>query len=98
MESDFLGPVNIGSDEMVTINQLAEMAIRISGKKIEIENIRGDEFINKYGFKCPEGVRGRNSDNNLYHEKVGWKVSEPYEKRNDKNFFLDFEEQVIKTF
>lgn len=96
MESDFLGPVNIGSDEMVTINQLAEMAIRISGKRLVINNIAGNEFINKYGFKCPEGVRGRNSDNNLYQEKVGWKVSEPLEKGMIKTFSW-IAEQVHKS-
>jgi len=77
MESDFIGPVNIGSEEMVSINQLAQMVIDISGKKVSIENISGKEFINKYGFKCPTGVRGRNSDNKLYKEKVGWEVSQP---------------------
>lgn len=77
MNSDFIGPVNIGSEEMVSINQLAQMAIDISGKKISISNISGQEFINKYGFKCPTGVRGRNSDNKLYKEKVGWEVSQP---------------------
>ena len=86
MESDFLGPVNIGSDEMVTINQLAEMAIRISGKNIAINNIAGDEFLQKYGFKCPEGVRGRNSDNKLYEAKIGWRVSEPLEQGMIKTF------------
>jgi GDP-D-mannose 3',5'-epimerase len=77
MQSDFTGPINIGSEEMVTINELAQMAIDISGKKISIHNIAGQEFIDKYGFKCPLGVRGRNSDNNLYREKIGWEVSEP---------------------
>jgi len=77
MESDFTGPVNIGSEEMVTINQLAEMAISISGKDLSIKNIDGEEFVNKYGFKCPLGVKGRNSDNKLYREKVGWEVSQP---------------------
>jgi len=77
MESDFVGPVNIGSEEMVTINQLAQMAIDISGKNIKIKNIYGDEFFNKYGHKCPVGVRGRNSDNKLYESKVGWVTSEP---------------------
>jgi GDP-D-mannose 3',5'-epimerase len=77
MHSDFIGPVNIGSDEMVTINQLAQMAIDISGKKIRISNIAGAAFYNKYGFKCPTGVRGRNSDNTLYREKIGWAVSRP---------------------
>jgi len=61
MQSDFEGPVNIGSDEMVTINELAEMAIRISGKQLTIKNIPG-----------PLGVRGRNSDNLLIQERLGW--------------------------
>ena len=76
MNSNFMGPVNIGSEEKVTINQLAQMAIDISNKKIGIKNIEGDEFLKKYGFKCPVGVRGRNSDNKLYKEKIGWEVSE----------------------
>jgi nucleoside-diphosphate-sugar epimerase len=77
MESDFEGPVNIGSEEMVTINQLASMAIEISEKEIKIKNIDGEEFVKKYGFKCPLGVKGRNSDNKLYREKIGWEVSQP---------------------
>ena len=77
MKSDFLGPVNIGSEEMVTINQLAQMAIDLSGKKITINNISGQKFIDKYGFECPTGVRGRNSENSLYKEMIGWEVSEP---------------------
>lgn len=77
MQSNYNRPVNIGSEEMVTINQLAEMAIDISGKDLSIKNIYGDEFEKKYGFKCPLGVRGRNSDNRLYEEKVGWKVKKP---------------------
>ena len=71
-QEEFMGPVNIGSEEMVTINQLAEMAIQLSGKDIKINNIEGQDFIDKYGFKCPVGVRGRNSDNKLYNEKMGW--------------------------
>ncbi len=77
MQSKFAGPVNIGSEEMVTINQLAEMAIKISGKNITIKNIHGEEFFKTYGFKCPTGVRGRNSDNRLFREKLGWEVSKP---------------------
>ncbi len=77
MESDFEGPVNIGSEEMVTINQLATMAISISGKDINIKNIEGEEFEKKYGFRCPLGVKGRNSDNKLYREKIGWEVNQP---------------------
>ena len=77
MESDFIGPVNIGSEEMVTINQLGQMAIDISEKDVKISNIYGQEFIEKYGFECPLGVRGRNSDNKLYKDKIGWEVSQP---------------------
>ena len=76
-QDEFAGPVNIGSEEMVTINQLAQMAINLSGKNITIKNIAGEEFKSKYGFKCPVGVRGRNSDNRLYKEKMGWEVSMP---------------------
>jgi nucleoside-diphosphate-sugar epimerase len=72
MESDFLGPVNIGSEEMVSINELAKIAVLASGKDISIQNIEGEEFIEKYGFQCPLGVKGRNSHNKLFKEKVGW--------------------------
>lgn len=77
MATDFSGPVNIGSEEMVTINELAQMAVKISGKNLKIRNIYGQEFIDKYGFKCPLGVRGRNSDNRLYRKMMGWEVSQP---------------------
>jgi GDP-D-mannose 3',5'-epimerase len=76
MDSDFIGPVNIGSDEMVTINELAQLVIDISGKSIKIHNIFGEEFLKKYGHQCPLGVKGRNSDNNLIEEKLGWKPSQ----------------------
>ena len=76
-QDSFLGPVNIGSEEKVTINDLAQMTINISGKEIYIRNIGGEEFKQKYGYKCPVGVRGRKSDNKLYLEKIGWVVSEP---------------------
>jgi nucleoside-diphosphate-sugar epimerase len=65
-QDGFYGPVNIGSEEMVTINELAQMAIDLSGKKITIKNIPG-----------PLGVRGRNSHNRLYRDKMDWEVSQP---------------------
>jgi len=86
MESDFTGPVNIGSEEMVTINELAQMAIDISGKNIKIDNISGNRFVEKYGHKCPVGVRGRNSDNKLYKEMVGWEVSQPLRVGMEKTY------------
>lgn len=61
MDSDFMGPVNIGSDEMVTINELVGYALQASGKQLSIKHIEG-----------PTGVRGRNSDNKLYFEKIGY--------------------------
>ena len=66
MDSEFTGPVNVGSEEMVTINQLAEMVMEIAGKKLSIRHIKG-----------PLGVRGRNSDNRLIQEKLSWKPSHP---------------------
>jgi len=75
-QNGFRGPVNIGSEEMVTINELAQMAINLSGKNdVIIKNLDGDEFVSKYGFKCPVGVMGRNSDNTLYKDKIGWETS-----------------------
>jgi nucleoside-diphosphate-sugar epimerase len=76
-QDQFLGPVNIGSEEMVTINQLAQMALDIANKGSYIKNIEGEEFIDKYGFRCPVGVRGRNSDNKLYKEQMGWEPTQP---------------------
>lgn len=66
MRSDFAGPVNIGSEEMIAINDLARMAINISGKQLSIRNVPG-----------PTGVRGRNSDNRLIEHKLGWKPGMP---------------------
>ena len=66
MESDFSQPVNIGSEEMISINDFAKMIIGISGKTISLKNIPG-----------PEGVRGRNSDNALIQEKLNWKPITP---------------------
>ena len=85
-QDNFLGPVNIGSEEMVTINQLAQMALDIANKGSYIKNIEGKEFIDKYGFKCPVGVRGRNSDNKLYKEQIGWESIQPLYEGMKKTF------------
>jgi GDP-D-mannose 3',5'-epimerase len=85
-QEEFMGPVNIGSEEMVTINTLAELAIAASGKNITIKNIDGEEFEAKYGFKCPTGVRGRNSDNKLFREKIGSDVAYPLDKGVKQTF------------
>ena len=75
MESDFTGPVNIGSDEMVTINQLAELAMEIAGKKLAIRHTKG-----------PLGVRGRNSDNRLISEKLQWRPTRPLREGLEKTY------------
>jgi len=75
MESDFNGPVNIGSEEMISINDFTKMIADISGKDLSIKNIEG-----------PTGVRGRNSDNALIAEKLGWSPSEPLRKGVERTF------------
>lgn len=65
LRSNWTGPVNIGSDEMVSINQLAQMAMDIANKNLTIKHIDG-----------PLGVRGRNSDNKLIEERLGWRPSQ----------------------
>jgi nucleoside-diphosphate-sugar epimerase len=94
-QDNFTGPVNIGSEQMVTINELAQLAIYASGKNIQIENIMGDAFFEKYGHKCPVGVRGRNSDNKLYTEKMGKTFDRPL-KEGIKLTYDWIESQVIK--
>lgn len=73
--SDWSGPVNIGSDEMVSIDQLADMAMEIAGKKLAKKHIDG-----------PLGVRGRNSDNRLIEEKLGWRPSRPLREGLEKTY------------
>jgi len=62
------------------------MAIDLSGKDVKIKNIEGQEFVEKYGFPCPLGVKGRNSDNKLYEAQMGWRVSEPLLEGMKKTF------------
>ena len=86
MRSDFTGPVNIGSEEMLSINDFAQMAIEVSGKNLGIYNIEGKDFIDKYGHECPIGVNGRNSDNTLYKEKLNWVVSQSLKEGMEKTY------------
>ena len=69
MESDFAGPVNIGSDELISINNLARLAMKFADKKLNLNHIEG-----------PLGVRGRCSDNTLIENKLGWRPSWPLAK------------------
>jgi nucleoside-diphosphate-sugar epimerase len=75
LRSDFTGPVNVGSDEMVTINQLVDMAADIAGKRIGKNHIPG-----------PQGVRGRNSDNRMIEERLGWRPSQSLRAGMEKTY------------
>jgi nucleoside-diphosphate-sugar epimerase len=83
VDSDFTGPVNIGSEEMVTINQLVDIAAKVSGKNVKKNHIDG-----------PLGVRGRNSNNDLIREKLGWDYSQTLEEGILKTY--DWIQQQIK--
>jgi nucleoside-diphosphate-sugar epimerase len=76
MNSDFEGPVNIGSEEMISLNDLAKMVIAISGKKLSVYN-------KPVSY---EGVRGRRSDNRLIKEKLGWAPSKPLSEGMEKTY------------
>ena len=84
VESDFSGPVNIGSDEMVSINGLAMMVAGIAGKEIRLKHISG-----------PLGVRGRNSENSLIEERLQWRPSQPLQDGMKKTYSW-IAEQVVK--
>lgn len=75
LRSNFNGPVNIGSDEMIAINDLAKMVISLSNKTLQLENIEG-----------PEGVRGRNSDNSLITDMLGWCPTKPLVDGMEKTY------------
>lgn len=85
MKSSFMGPLNIGSNEMVTVNHLAEMVLSIAGKNLRIKHVWG-----------PTGVRGRNSDNRLIAEKLGWSPSAPLIQGLEQTYRW-IEGQVIST-
>lgn len=84
LRSDFEGPVNIGSDEMVSINQLVDYVADIAGKKIVRRHVPG-----------PLGVRGRNSDNRLIGERLGWRPSQPL--RNGLEVTYEWIERQLKS-
>ena len=75
VQSDFSGPVNIGSEEMVSINQLVDIASKVSGKKVDKKHIDG-----------PLGVRGRNSNNDLIREKLNWDYTSTLEEGIKKTY------------
>ena len=85
MDSEFPGPVNIGSEELISINGLARMAAEIAGKRLALRHVPG-----------PLGVRGRASDNALIREKLGWAPAQPLRAGLEKTYRW-IEEQVKLT-
>ncbi|MBX9689144.1 MAG: AMP-binding protein [Candidatus Obscuribacterales bacterium] len=85
MQSDFSGPVNIGSEEMVTINKLAEMVMQIADKHPQVKHIPG-----------PLGVRGRNSDNKVLREKLNWAPTSPLSAGLERTYQWIFEQIEIE--
>jgi GDP-D-mannose 3', 5'-epimerase len=76
MDSEFIGPVNIGSEEMVTINQLVDTAAKVAGKFVDKE----------YILDAPLGVRGRNSNNDVVRKELGWDYSQTLEEGIRKTY------------
>ena len=85
MQSNFPGPVNIGSEEMVTINELVDKAQKASGKKV----------VRKHKLDAPTGVRGRNSNNDLIRKELNWDYSQSLEDGIKKTY--DWIEKQIKS-
>ena len=76
MDSDFLGPVNIGSEEMVTINDLLKITAKVAGAAVS----------KRHKLDAPLGVRGRNSNNDLVREKLGWDYEQTLEEGIAKTY------------
>ena len=85
MDSDFMGPVNIGSEEMVSINELVETAAKVSGKVVR----------KVYKLDAPTGVRGRNSNNDVIRKMLGWDYSQTLEEGIRKTY--EWIEEQIKN-
>ena len=76
MDSDFIGPVNIGSEEMVRINDLVEITAKVAGKAVSRRHV----------MSAPLGVRGRNSNNDVVREKLGWDYTMTLEEGIEKTY------------
>jgi nucleoside-diphosphate-sugar epimerase len=75
MDSNFSGPVNIGSEEMISVDAMARMTMEIAEKSLRLRHVAG-----------PQGVRGRRSDNTLIREKLGWVPSQPLRAGMEKTY------------
>jgi GDP-D-mannose 3',5'-epimerase len=87
MESDILDPINLGSAELVTINQLVDI----------VEEIAGVQLTRRYNLDAPKGVRGRNSDNTLILERLGWEPSTPLAEGMEKTYAWIYDELTASS-
>ena len=88
MDSDFLGPVNIGSEEMVTINDLLKITAKVAGVAVS----------KRHKLDAPLGVRGRNSNNDLVREKLGWDYEQTLEEGIAKTYaWIEQQVESCKT-
>ncbi|MEM7144755.1 MAG: NAD-dependent epimerase/dehydratase family protein, partial [Verrucomicrobiota bacterium] len=87
LQSDVIEPINLGSDEMVTINQLVDIVEEIAGIKLE----------RNYKLDAPKGVRGRNSDNTLIRELMDWAPSIPLKDGMEKTYRWIYDEMTSRT-
>ena len=76
MDSDFIGPVNIGSEEMVRINDLVDIVSKVAGKAVS----------RRHELKAPLGVRGRNSNNDVIRKAIGWDYTMTLEEGISKTY------------
>ena len=85
MESSIIEPINLGSSELVSINQLADI----------IEEIAGIKVKRKYKLDAPKGVRGRNSDNTMIQQKLGWEPSISLREGLEKTYHWIYDEMTV---
>lgn len=84
MDSDILEPINLGSSELVTINQLADIAEEVAGIKVE----------RRYNLDAPKGVNGRNSDNTLIQKYLGWEPSIPLRDGIERTYAWIYDQMI----
>jgi GDP-D-mannose 3',5'-epimerase len=87
MESDIHDPINLGSSELVSINQLVDI----------VEEIAGIRLKRRYDLDAPKGVRGRNSDNTLIKARLGWEPSTPLSVGLEKTYAWIHDQMTVSA-
>jgi GDP-D-mannose 3', 5'-epimerase len=86
MHSDIEQPINLGSSELVSINRLVDIVEDIAGVKLE----------RRYDLSAPQGVRGRNSDNTLIRQELGWELSIPLRVGLEHTYRWIYDQEVAR--